>query len=97
MSSQLAQSVTQLNTSIAVDETILSDDPRIIVMRFGSKSDAICKVQDATIMRVASRLQASCDAACYCLLVLELIYVLKQAKAVFYLVDTINTPELVQQ
>lgn len=48
-------------------------------------------------MRVASRLQASCDAAFYCLLVLELIYVLKQAKAVFYLVDTINTPELVQQ
>jgi DIM1 family U5 snRNP protein len=76
MSSQVAHSVTQLNTSIAVDETILSDDPRIIVMRFGSKSDAMCKLQDATIMRVAPRLQA---------------------KAVFYLVDTIDTPELVQQ
>jgi hypothetical protein len=63
MSSQLAHSVTQLNTSIAVDETILSDDPRIIVIRFGSKCDAICKVQDATIMRVAPRLQASCPAA----------------------------------
>jgi len=76
MSSQVANSVTQLNTSIAVDETILSDDPRIIVMRFGSKSDAMCKHQDATIMRVAPRLQA---------------------KAVFYLVDTVSTPELVQQ
>ena len=55
----MAHSVTQLNTSIAVDETILSDDPRIIVMRFGSKSDAMCKLQDATILRVAPRMQAS--------------------------------------
>ena len=51
--------MTQLNTSIAVDETILSDDPRIIVIRFGSKSDAMCKLQDATILRVAPRMQAS--------------------------------------
>ena len=97
MSSQLAHSVTQLNTSIAVDETILSDDPRIIVIRFGSKSDAICKVQDATIIRVAPRLQASSYVSRHGLLLLELICVPKQAKAVFYLVDTINTPELVQQ
>jgi hypothetical protein len=60
MSSLVANSVTQLNTSIAVDETILSDDPRIIVMRFGSKLDAMCKFQDEVIMRVAPRLQASC-------------------------------------
>jgi hypothetical protein len=59
MSSQVAHAVTQLNTSIAVDETILSDDPRIIVIRFGSKSDAMCKLQDATILRVAPRMQAS--------------------------------------
>ena len=59
MSSQVAHAVTQLNTSIAVDETILSDDPRIIVIRFGSKSDAMCKLLDATILRVAPRMQAS--------------------------------------
>ena len=65
MSSQVAHSVTQLNTSIAVDETILSDDPRIIVMRFGSKSDAMCKLQDAIILRVAPRLQARRVIVCY--------------------------------
>lgn len=72
MSSQVAHSVTQLNTSIAVDETILSDDPRIIVMRFGSKSDAMCKLQDSIILRVAPRLQARCGIVCHGVRLFEL-------------------------
>ena len=89
--------MTQLNSSIAVDETILSDDPRIIVMRFGSKSDAMCKYQDVIILRVAPRLQASFVDASRSVVCLSSHCVGMQAKAVFYLVDTISTPELVQQ
>ena len=97
MSSQVAHAVTQLNSSIAVDETILSDDPRIIVMRFGSKSDAMCKYQDAIIMRVAPRLQASFVDASRSVVCLSSRCIGMQAKAVFYLIDTVSTPELVQQ
>ncbi len=89
--------MTQLNSSIAVDETILSDDPRIIVMRFGSKSDAMCKYQDAIIMRVAPRLQASFVDASRSVVCLSSRFIDMQAKAVFYLIDTVSTPELVQQ
>jgi hypothetical protein len=84
MSSLVAHSVTQLNTSIAVDETILSDDPRIIVMRFGSKSDTMCKFQDEVIMRVAPRLQAS-SVVVHCALFVQLSCILHLGKGRFLL------------
>lgn len=49
--------LTHLPSGWHVDQAILSEEDRVVVLRFGHDADPICQVMDETLYRVADRVR----------------------------------------